>query len=304
MKSTDKAISVRELVKNYSNKPVLDKLSFDVLPGQTVALLGPNGAGKTTLVRSIAGLQKYDSGNISVMGNNAGSLSSRLMLGVMLQDSELPDALTAAEMFNLFSSFYRAPNKKDVVFEIADLHDIQYKPYGQLSGGQKRRVQLALALSGNPEIIILDEPTAHMDSSSRKKLWAAIESLRSDGKTVLLVTHQMEEVDALGSQVIILDKGKIIANSEVSKFRAEFSASTIICNTVLDVSTVLQFPFVKHATKSGRKLEVVSHHSDDVLKQLIISDPNLSELEVSQPSLESIINCMMDNQSTLKGDSK
>ena len=158
-----------------------------------------------------------------MLGHAAGSTESKVGLGVMLQDADPPDAVTVAELVGLIASFYPAPLSADSVNEIADLGGISGRQYGQLSGGQKRRVQLAMSFVGNPKVIILDEPTAHMDSVSKRQFWRTLEQLREQGKTVLLVTHQMDEVDALASRVIVMNQGSVVADGEVSKFRAAFA---------------------------------------------------------------------------------
>ena len=296
MSDSTTAIAIRAASKRYGEIRALDGIDLEVGAGQVVALLGPNGAGKTTLIRSIVGLQKLDAGEIRVLGHAAGSMESRLEMGVMLQDVDPPEALTSSELLALFSSFYADPYPASFVVEIAGLDDIEKRRYGRLSGGQKRRVQLALALCGSPKLIILDEPTTYMDTASKRQFWKVVEEMREQGKTVLLVTHQMTEVEALASRVVVLHEGGVVADGEVSSFRSAFSLSKVVCVTSLAPSAVADLPAAKRTAGVGRKLEILTERSDELVRELLASDPQVRELEVTQPSLETIIDRLLSDK--------
>jgi ABC-2 type transport system ATP-binding protein len=193
------AIEVDHLIKNYGQNSVIKEISFSINKGEVFALLGTNGAGKTTTLECIEGLRKYQNGSISIDGS----------FGVQLQSSSLPENTKAIEAFTLFSKWNKS--KVDLsIFESLGLLEIRNKQYAQMSTGQKRRLHLALALIGNPDIILLDEPTAGLDVEGKVALHDQIKKLKSMGKTILLSSHDMAEVESLCDRIAILKNGKIV----------------------------------------------------------------------------------------------
>ncbi|WP_123052803.1 ABC transporter ATP-binding protein [Clostridium sp. JN-1] len=192
------AIKVENLIKNYGQNTVIKGISFDVKKGEVFALLGTNGAGKTTTLECIEGLRKYESGKVSIDGN----------FGVQLQSSSLPANIKVIEAFTLFCKWNKS-NIDPSIFESLGLSVIKNKQYGQLSTGQKRRLHLALGLIGNPDIIFLDEPTAGLDVEGRAALHEQIRKLKCNGKTIVLSSHDMNEIENLCDRLAILKDGKI-----------------------------------------------------------------------------------------------
>ena len=193
------AIEVRELNKNYGCHGVLKGLNFQIVKGEIFALLGVNGAGKTTTLESIEGLRKYDGGSIVINGK----------MGIQLQSSSLPAHIKPMEAIKLFEKWNQTKIDDDMLkaLEIKEIEKLQYL---QLSTGQKRRLHLALALIGNPNIIFLDEPTAGLDVEARLSLHEHIRNLKSQGKTIILASHDMAEVETLCDRIAILNSGKIV----------------------------------------------------------------------------------------------
>lgn len=192
------AIKVEKLIKNYGQNNVIKGISFEVKKGEIFALLGTNGAGKTTTLECIEGLRKYDDGKIAINGN----------FGVQLQSSSLPDNIKVIEAYTLFCKWNKA--KVDLsLFQSLGLNDIKNKQYSALSTGQKRRLHLVLALIGTPDIIFLDEPTAGLDVEGRTALHEQIRILKEKGKTIILASHDMAEVESLCDRIAILKDGKI-----------------------------------------------------------------------------------------------
>ncbi len=192
------AVKVNHLAKSYNGVKVLKGISFTVNKGEIFALLGTNGAGKTTTLECIEGIRKYDSGTITINGD----------IGVQLQSSSLPTNITVVEAFILFCKW----NKAHVKLELLDkfgLHEIKNKQYKQMSTGQKRRLHLALALINNPPIIILDEPTAGLDVEGRVSLHKEIRNLKEQGKTIIMASHDMAEVESLCDRIAIIKDGEI-----------------------------------------------------------------------------------------------
>ncbi|MDB5058505.1 MAG: transporter related protein [Chloroflexi bacterium] len=206
------AVCIAEVSKTYGGRTVVDNLSLNVERGEVFALLGPNGAGKTTTIEMLEGYRSPDSGTVEVLGENP--RTSRILrqrVGMMPQQSALYPQITVAEALRLFCSYYAEPADPaalSVLVGLADRADARFKV---LSGGEKQRLSLALALAGHPTLVFLDEPTASMDPQARLITWDLITSLRSSGVTVVLTTHYLEEAQRLADRVAIIDHGKLVA---------------------------------------------------------------------------------------------
>jgi ABC-2 type transport system ATP-binding protein len=207
------AIEVEGLSKRYGRRVAVDDVSFAVADGEIFGLLGRNGAGKSTTVDCLAGLRVPDHGRIRVAGLDPRQdrRELRQLLGVQLQESELPDRLTVAEAMRLYASFYPRPADVDGLLAQLDLADQSNTRYRRLSGGQKQRLSIALALIGRPRIAILDELTTGLDPVARRDTWQLIDDIRSQGVTIVLVTHFMDEAARLCDRVAIMRDGRIAA---------------------------------------------------------------------------------------------
>jgi ABC-2 type transport system ATP-binding protein len=207
------AVEVRDLVKAYNGRCVVDRLTFSVQPGEVFALLGPNGAGKTTTVEILEGYRTPDEGTVRVLGldptREGAALKPRI--GLMLQQGGLFPQITTREALRLFAAFYPDPEDPEALIDQLQLREVARTRFRQLSGGQKQRLSLGLALVGRPQLVFLDEPTAAMDPQARRNTWNIIRSLRSRGTTVLLTTHFMDEAEQLANRVAIVDHGKLVA---------------------------------------------------------------------------------------------
>src|SRR5438128_2631937 len=209
----DEAIVVENFSKSYGSRRVVDSLHFTVHRGEVFALLGPNGAGKTTTVETLEGYRTPDQGYVRVLGldpiREAHALKPQI--GVMLQQDGLYPGLTAREVLRLFAGYYQYPQNIDALLERIGLTSAARTRCRRLSGGQKRRLALAVALVGNPRLVFLDEPTAGMDPQARLTTWEIIRDLKRQGATVLLTTHLMDEAERLADHVAIIDHGRLIA---------------------------------------------------------------------------------------------
>jgi ABC-2 type transport system ATP-binding protein len=217
-------IEVNDLVVRYPGapRPAVDGISFSVPAGSVVALLGPNGAGKTSTVETLEGYIRPTSGRVQVLGmdpvNDARSLAPRV--GVMLQKNGVYLSMGPAQILRLFAAYYGSRSESpEKMLDLVGLRNVARTPWRRLSGGEQQRLSLGLALIGRPDVAFLDEPTAGMDPSARQTLWSVIESLRSNGATVVLTTHYLEEAERLADQVVILDKGSIIASGSPEELR-------------------------------------------------------------------------------------
>jgi ABC-2 type transport system ATP-binding protein len=207
------AIEVRGLVKSYGDLRAVDGIDLTIEAGEVFALLGPNGAGKTTTVEILEGHRERDAGEVRVLGFDPASESRdfRERIGIVLQSTSVIPELTVTELIDLFGAMYPRPRKTGEVIEIVGLPDKAHARVKTLSGGQVRRVDLALGIVGDPDLIFLDEPTTGFDPSARRNSWSLIQNLRSLGKTILLTTHYMDEAQNLADRVAVISGGAIIA---------------------------------------------------------------------------------------------
>jgi ABC-2 type transport system ATP-binding protein len=217
--ATDSVIEVRGLVKRYGDVRAVDGIDFHVAPGEVFGLLGPNGAGKTTTVEILEGLRTPDAGTVRVLGvdvaRGAGALKPRI--GVSLQTAALYPKLTVVEVIDLFGSFYPNSRPTDELIDLLELGERRKAQTQVLSGGQRQRLSIALALVNDPELVFLDEPTTGLDPAARRSLWDIVVGLRSEGRSVLLTTHYMEEAEVLCDRLAIMDHGHILEMGTVNE---------------------------------------------------------------------------------------
>lgn len=221
------AIEADHLVKRYKGRTAVDGISLQVRAGETFGLLGTNGAGKTTTVEMLAGLRRPTEGRVRVLGLSPFSDRAKLrqVLGVQLQQANLHDALTARELVDLYRSFYPNPLDADQALAMVELQEKAKTKFSNLSGGQAQRLSIALALIGQPQVVILDELTTGLDPTARRRVWSTIESL--EDQTVILVSHAMDEVERLCDRVAILDAGRIIAQGTPQQVKEHAGAATL-----------------------------------------------------------------------------
>ena len=214
-----KVIKVSSLVKNYGNTKAVRDISFSVSKGEIFGIVGPNGAGKTTTIECMIGLKKPSSGSITVLEINPAKQRSDLFerIGVQLQEASYQNKIKVWELCQMYSSIYKNPIDYEVLLEKLDIADKRNSYYGNLSGGQKQKISILLALLHNPEIVFLDELTTGLDPKSRRTMWEYIKKLKADGRTVILTTHYMEEAEQLCDELCIVDQGKIVAIGSVAE---------------------------------------------------------------------------------------
>ncbi len=209
---TPLAVEVNGLVKRYGTVTAADGLSFMAGQSAVTALLGPNGAGKTTTVEICEGYRRADAGTVRVLGLDPADPSLRARVGVMLQSGGIPTSARPGEFLRLIASFYANPLDPAALMERLGLDACARTPYRRMSGGQQQRLSLAAAVIGRPELVFLDEPTAGLDPQARHAAWELVEELRASGVAVILTTHHMEEAERLSDQVLIIDRGVVIAS--------------------------------------------------------------------------------------------
>lgn len=287
MSPVPSALRAETLSKSYKDVKALKEVSLAIEPGVT-AILGQNGAGKTTFIKCALGLERPSGGNIRVFGQSPRRRTAREYTGVMLQDTELPDLLTGRELLELFASYYTEPMTLEEVIELSQISDFVDKRYRKLSGGQKRRIQFAIAIVGNPQLVFLDEPTTGLDTDARKVLWDVVRGFVKAGRTIVLTTHYLEEADALADRVIILADGSIIADGSAEDIRKSASGATIRCQTSKSLEEIKALPACIGVTQVGRLSEIRTSDAILTLRTLLAQDPDLQDLTVSRPRLEDI----------------
>jgi len=296
-RANDEAIVVDNFSKSYGSHPVVDQLHFTVHRGEVFALLGPNGAGKTTTVETLEGYRRPDQGSVRVLGRDPirEAQSLKPLIGVMLQQDGLYPALTAREILRLYAGYFREPQNIDALLECVGLSAAARTRCRRLSGGQKRRLALAVALVGNPSLVFLDEPTAGMDPQARLATWEIIRDLKQRGATVLLTTHLMDEAERLADRVAIIDHGRLVALDTPSQMMGVQNATTVrfVAPTGLDCTQLAALPAAQWAEeiRPGSYLietEAVPALLAELTAWLRDNNITLSELHVGHGSLEDL----------------
>jgi ABC-2 type transport system ATP-binding protein len=270
------AVTVTDLRKSYGQLEAVRGVSFEIQQGEVFGLLGPNGAGKTTTVEVLEGYRKRDSGSVSVLGADpeVAGVAWRERIGIVLQSSAMYPNLTVEEHVSLFAGYFSHPRNVDEVIALVGLDEKRKSRVKSLSGGQQRRLDLALGLVGDPEILFLDEPTTGFDPAARRAAWDMIRSLRELGKTVLLTTHYLDEAEQLSDRVAVLRGGRIVALGKPSEL------------TERQVATEIRY------RENGHEVVVETYEPTKALHELtaaaLARGVELDGLQVRKPTLEEI----------------
>ncbi|HKE32702.1 MAG TPA: ABC transporter ATP-binding protein [Candidatus Angelobacter sp.] len=271
--------------KRYGKTVALDGLDLQVKGGELLAVLGQNGAGKTTAISLLLGLQEADAGSARLFGKPPQQLETRRQIGVMMQEAMLPAELRVREQIDLVASYYPAPLAPEAVMEMTNTASLAKRPYGKLSGGQKRQVQFAIAMCGNPKLLFLDEPTVGLDVQARKLMWATLRQLVEQGSSIVLTTHYLEEAEALADRVMVVAKGRVIASGTVNEIRAHVVRKQISCLTTVAVEQIRSWPEVESAATDQQGLHITANNAEAVVRRLLSADEDLQDLEVRRAGL-------------------
>jgi ABC-2 type transport system ATP-binding protein len=288
------AVEVHELRKVYGELAAVDGLSFTIEEGEVFALLGPNGAGKTTTVEILEGHRRRTSGEVCVLGVDpeTGGREYRERIGIVLQDAGFDDDFSVRELVRLYRGLYPRRLDADEVIELVGLADKRDARVKTLSGGQRRRLDLALGLVGDPELLFLDEPTTGFDPSARRRAWELVEGLRTLGKTVLLTTHYMDEAEHLADRVAIIDRGLLVALGTPAELGAGRRAAVVTFRLPPGLEAGDLPPLDGEATREGLDWAVTTAEPTSVLHTLtgwaLGRGIEVPALEVRRPSLEDV----------------
>lgn len=284
------AISLRGLTKHYGSVRALDGLDLEIRPGEIVALLGPNGAGKSTAMEMMVGLASPDDGTASILGTDPSTATRTGLIGTMLQAGALLPDQTVRSMLRMLHSLQAHPMPLSEVIVQADIEDLVKRKMGALSGGQAQRVRFAIALLGDPQVLLLDEPTVGMDVGARHAFWRQMRAVAATGRTVVFATHHLDEAEREAARVIVMDRGRVVADGTGTEISA-IVAGRVITLQGASPEQIAALPGVQGAAPDEtdpRRVRAVCSDSDAALAALFTGPlaTAVHEVLVSAPSLE------------------
>ena len=283
-------IQLRGLTKSYATVHAVRSINVSIEPGETLALLGPNGAGKSTTIDMMLGLTRPDSGSVSLFGYSPHQAVDAGLVGGMLQTGSLLDYLSVRELVTMVASLYPHPLKVDDVLGMTGTGDFADRRTSKLSGGQTQRVRVAIALVADPELQVLDEPTAALDVEGRRDFWHSMRAVAARGKTIVFATHYLEEADAYADRIILMAHGRIVADGPPTEIKAKVGGRTIRA-TLPDVALeeVSALPGVARAEQRGDAFTLIcadASSSDLALRTLLSRFSSARDIEVRGAGLE------------------
>ncbi len=263
-------------------------IDVSIAAGETVALLGPNGAGKSTTIDMLLGLLEPDAGSVSVFGRAPSKAVDQGAVGAMLQSGALIKDLSVRELVTMMASLYPAPLGVREVLELTGTSEFADQRTNKLSGGQTQRVRCAVALVSNPELLVLDEPTAAMDVEGRRSFWATMRAFAARGKTVLFATHYLEEADAYADRAVLMAHGRIVADGPTNEIKAMVGTRTIRATlpAEVDVDALASLPGVSSAERRGELATLSCTDSDAAIRALLSAHPGARDIEITAAGLE------------------
>jgi ABC-2 type transport system ATP-binding protein len=261
------------VTKRFGSTTALDRVGLTIEPGEVVALLGPNGAGKSTAIAVLLGLRSPDEGVARLFDADPRLASSRRAVGVALQETAYPETLRVCELAELVRAHFPVPPPLRETFGRFDLEPLASRQLGGLSGGERRRVAVALAFVGGPRLVVLDEPTAGLDVDARQALWSAIRAHAAQGGTILLTTHYLEEADALATRVVLIDAGSIVADGSAASIKAAAGLTRVTFRAPPEL-------VVEGARRDGPFLQLLTADAGAAVAKLVRENVALVDLEV------------------------
>lgn len=285
LRSSETVAELHDVSKSYGQTRALDRVDLSIAPGRLTAVLGPNGAGKSTAISLLLGLLEPDEGAVTIFGSSPLAIEPRRRVGVMMQSVELPRELRVRELVGLAASYYRDSRPVEDVLAFAGIVALADRLYGKLSGGQKRQVQFAMAVCGRPQLLFLDEPTAGLDVTARQTLWAAVRALLSEGCSIVLTTHYLEEAEALADHVIVLAKSRVIARGTVDEVQSIVSQRHISCESCVELDEIKSWPGVIAVSRESARVRITATEAEDVVRRLLARDDKVRRLEIRSAGL-------------------
>jgi ABC-2 type transport system ATP-binding protein len=273
--------------KSYGSVQAVCSLNLVIAPGEIVALLGPNGAGKTTTIDMMLGLTRPDSGTVALFGRPPGEAVAAGIVGAMLQTGSLIPHMRVRELVAMVASLYPHPLRVDDVLSLAGIADLADRQASKLSGGQQQRVRLALGLAGDPDLLLLDEPTAAIDVEGRHDFWVSMRSVAAQGKTIVFATHYLEEADSHADRIVLLARGRVVADGPATEIKARVGARTIRATLPgADLARLAALPGVLNADRHGDSVILTCSDAEDALRGLLGAFSGVRDLEVRGSGIE------------------
>ncbi|MHB8378993.1 MAG: ABC transporter ATP-binding protein [Acidimicrobiales bacterium] len=283
-------VLLTDLTKSYGDVKAVRGVTISIDPGETIALLGPNGAGKSTTIDMMLGLTRPDSGTATLFGATPGAAVRAGVVGGMLQTGSLLGYLNVRELLVMVASLYPHPLDVDDALRLTGTTTIADRPTTKLSGGQTQRVRMAIALVADPELLVLDEPTAALDVEGRRDFWTAMRAVAARGKTVVFATHYLEEADAYADRIILMARGRVVADGPPTEIKARVGGRTIRATLAgVGVDALRSLPGVSRADQRGEAFVLTctdASASDAAIRALLTRYPEASDIEVRGAGLE------------------
>jgi len=296
-------IVLSRLAKSYGTVHAVRGVDLVIAPGETVALLGPNGAGKTTTIEMMLGLTRPDRGTVSIFGVPPAAARQAGWFGAMLQTGSPLDHLRVREIVTLMASYYPHPLPVAEVLRLTGADQFAGQWTTRLSGGQVQRVRFAAAIVGDPDLLLLDEPTAGLDVEGRRDFWQAMRAMTEHGKTVLFATHYLEEADAYADRIVLLARGQIVADGPATEIKAQVGSRTIRATLPeAAVAALGALPGVRSAERHGDAVVLTCTDADAALPALLAAFPAVRDIEVAGGSLEEAFLELTADETTGPGD--
>ena len=283
----ESAVRLKNASKSYGSLKALKETDFVAEPGEVVALLGPNGAGKTTAISLMLGLRAPTSGSAEVFGRDPREPASRRRVGAMLQESGVPETLKVCEVAEMFRRLYEKPISAEAALDAAGIREKAGSKVGNLSGGEKQRLYFALCVVGDPELLFLDEPTVGLDVESRRRFWESIREMHRRGKTIVLTTHYLEEADALAGRIVVIDRGKVVAEGTPAEIKSRVGGKVVrLRSRNLTEALISQLPDIQRTEREGDAFTLYSTQPEKALENLFRQGVEVRDLEVVGAGLE------------------
>jgi ABC-2 type transport system ATP-binding protein len=282
----DAVIEINAVTRSFGTVKAVDAVSLRVGQGQTVALLGPNGAGKSTMIALLLGLLTPDAGAVRLFGADPVVSTAAGRVGAMLQDGGLMRGVSIRELLRMLARQYPTPISVEQACRLAQLEGLEDRLVHRLSGGQTQRVRVAVALIGHPELLVLDEPTAAMDVEARRAFWADMRDQSDAGRTILFSTHYLEEADDYADRVIVMGRGRVLADGTPASIKASVGFRAIRFSTDEPAAAFTRLVGVTSALERAGRIELRSSDADATLRSLLASHPSVHEIEVGGVGLE------------------
>ncbi|WP_418275629.1 ABC transporter ATP-binding protein [Isoptericola jiangsuensis] len=289
-------IRLEGVTRRFGDVTALDGVDLDVEAGEIVGLLGPNGAGKSTLLSLVNGQRRPDTGTVRLLGGDPRDAGSRVGLGVTPQETGLPATLRVAEVVDFVAGHFPDPVPTARLLEQFGLAGMARKQTGALSGGQKRRLAVALSMVGRPRVLLLDEPTTGLDVSARQELWDAIRDYHAGGGTVLLTSHYLEEVQALAERVVVIDRGVVRADDTMAQILHRVGLRQVVLRSPQDLSAWTLV--VRGSYRPDGAQELYTTDADALVRDLVLAGVEFSDLQVRGASLEEAFAQMVADTTT------